>query len=314
MLKILYFGTPDFAAKVLAALHLEPEFKIVAVYTQLDKRQGRGLKVTASPVKALASSLGLIVVQPETLRDEAVLSKMRSFNADVLVNVACGFWLPEAVLTMFKLGCVNVHPSLLPRWRGASPIQRAIMAGDEYTGVSIMQMALELDAGAIYHQERLKIEPTDNAGTLTGKLIQLSIPLLITTLKELASGSATAIEQSESGVTLAPKIEKEERVINWQQPSSQLVNLVHALAPDRLAYSFLKQRQWLIGDASINKTSQAKAAPGTILELDSSGLTVATSDGAITLTRLQPAGGKMLSAKEFFNAYRSSINVGACFN
>lgn len=317
MLKIVFVGTADFACSSLESLiEATEECKIVAVYTKPDKPKGRGLKLLPSAVKRLAIDSNLPVVQPPSLRQEDSLQQLGSFGADLLVNVACGFILPPEVLAMFPYGCVNVHPSLLPRWRGAAPIQRAIMAGDRVTGVSIMQMDEGLDTGDIYLQERVEIDDTDNYATLAQRLATLGGSLLKQVLIDIAHHRATSYKQSSSGVTYADKIDKTERVIDWQESARAISCRVRALNPECIAYTTLNGQRWLVRDAREGDASELGnkdiLVAGQIITVQPEGVAVAAGDQKVVwLTSLQAEGGRPLTAKDFYNAYRNVFTTGS---
>lgn len=300
-LKIIFAGTPEFAAASLAAL-LDSEHELLAVYTQPDRPAGRGRKLTASPVKALALAHQLPVMQPVSLRDADVQQALADWNADVLVVVAYGLLLPRPVLSAPRLGCVNVHASLLPRWRGAAPIQRAILAGDRETGVTIMQMDEGLDTGAMLHIVRCSVAPTDTAETLHDRLAQLGAKALRDTLGRLAAGDVEAVPQDEARACYAAKLQKSEAQLDWQQSAQQLSRTVRAFNPWPVAFTPMGDKTLRIWLAQA-LPGDTDAIPGTVLAESREGIDVATGDGILRVQQLQLPGGKVLTAEQFLNAH-----------
>ncbi len=292
-MRLIFMGTPEFAVPTLVAL-ADGGHEIAAVYTRAPKPGGRrGLELQPTPVDREARSLGLPVLTPKTLRDEAVQSEFRAFNADAAVVVAYGLILPNGVLDAPRLGCFNVHASLLPRWRGAAPIARAIMAGDKDTGVTIMKMDEGLDTGAMANADRVPIGPDMTAGELHDVLARLGADLLLRTLAALERGTLDPRPQPEQGVTYAEKISKEETRIAWAKPWREVHNHIRGLSPFPGAWCE-------IGGARVKVLRSTKGegsgAPGTVLD-DS--LTIACGSGAVRLTQVQRAGAKAMSAEEF---------------
>ena len=300
-LKIIFAGTPEFAASSLQAL-LDSEHEVVAVYTQPDRPAGRGRKLTASPVKALALEHDLPVLQPQTLRDEAAQNELADFHADVMVVVAYGLILPQPVLNAPRLGCVNVHASLLPRWRGAAPIQRAILAGDAETGVTIMQMDVGLDTGDMLHKVVTPIEPTDTAQTLHDKLAAQGAVALCDTLAMLAAGSAQPEKQNDAEANYAEKLQKAEAQIDWGQSALALSRTVRAFNPWPVAFTRFDEQNLRVWFAEA-LPGNSEQAPGTVLAESRDGIDVATGDGILRITQLQLPGGKALDAGQFINAH-----------
>ncbi|MEH6467663.1 MAG: methionyl-tRNA formyltransferase, partial [Porticoccus sp.] len=236
---IVFAGTPEFAAHHLQALLDDDHHKIVAVYTQPDRPAGRGKKLTASPVKVLAQAHGLTVNQPVSLKEAEQQKILRDLNADIMVVVAYGLLLPKAILDTPHLGCINVHASLLPRWRGAAPIQRAIEAGDKETGVTIMQMDIGLDTGDMLLKAHCPITETDTGGSLHDKLASIGPPALLKTLLELEEGSAVAEKQDDELSNYAPKISKDEALVDWSQSAKIIARKVRAFNPFPVTYTTL---------------------------------------------------------------------------
>ncbi|MBL1277164.1 MAG: methionyl-tRNA formyltransferase [Ectothiorhodospiraceae bacterium] len=303
-LKIVFAGTPEFAASSLAAL-LDSEHELLAVYTQPDRPAGRGRKLTASPVKALALEHGLPVMQPLSLRDEEAQQQLAQWNADVLVVVAYGLILPKAVLDAPRLGCINVHASLLPRWRGAAPIQRAILAGDSETGVTIMQMDVGLDTGDMLHIVRCPIEASDTAEILHDRLAALGATALRDTLAVIAQGKTQPERQDDELTCYAKKLQKAEAQIDWQQSAVQLSRTIRAFNPWPVAFTPHEGKNLRIWLAEVidDKNTTENTLPGTVLAESREGIDVATGDGVLRITQLQLPGGKALSAEQFLNAH-----------
>jgi methionyl-tRNA formyltransferase len=300
-LKVIFAGTPEFAVSSLQAL-LDSEHEVVAVYTQPDRPAGRGRKLTASPVKALALEHGLPVLQPQTLRDEAAQQALAEWQADVMVVVAYGLILPEAVLNTPRLGCVNVHASLLPRWRGAAPIQRAILAGDAETGVTIMQMDAGLDTGDMLRKVVCPINTSDTAQTLHDKLAAQGAAALCDTLGKLAAGALSPEKQNDAEANYAEKLQKAEAKIDWTLSAQVLSRTVRAFNPWPVAFARYDEKNLRIwfAEAVAEKTN---AAPGTVLAESRDGIDVATGDGILRVQLLQLPGGKVLDAGQFLNAH-----------
>lgn len=309
-LKVIFAGTPEFAASSLAAL-LGSEHEVLAVYTQPDRPAGRGRKLTASPVKALALENNLPVLQPLSLRDEAAQQELAALNADVMIVVAYGLILPEPVLAAPRLGCVNVHASLLPRWRGAAPIQRAILAGDAETGVTIMQMDKGLDTGDMLHIVRCPIESTDTAEILHDRLAELGSKALLDALTEIAQGTAQPKKQDDAQSNYAEKLQKAEAQIDWTQSAEQLSRTVRAFNPWPVAFTKFDEKNLRIWLAEAVQ-AEVQDAPGTVVAESRDGIDVATGDGILRVTQLQMPGGKSLSAEQFLNAHSLlGVQLGA---
>lgn len=310
MLRVIFAGTPEFAASHLQPLLEHPDFDVIAVYTQPDRPAGRGKKLQASAVKQLALAHNITVEQPASLKSAAAQQQLASYAADIMVVVAYGLLLPQVVLDTPRYGCINVHGSLLPRWRGAAPIQRAIWAGDKETGVAIMQMDAGLDTGAVLAEARLPITATDTSATLYQKLAELGPQTLVETLEHIPAVLSHAQPQAEQHVTYARKLSKDEAQLDWQRPALELERWVRAFNPWPIAWLCTQggevvkvwQAEVVAGDAS-------KAA-GTILRADKKGIVVQTSSQALCLTQLQPAGKKPMTAADFVNGRGDWLSSG----
>lgn len=305
---IIFAGTPQFAAVALEALQHSPH-QIKAVYTQPDRPAGRGQKVQFSPVKQLALNYDLPVYQPTTLRDEQEQARLASLQADIIVVAAYGLILPKAVLATPALGCLNIHASLLPRWRGAAPIQRAILAGDDTTGIAIMQMAEGLDTGPVLHQVSCAIASDDTSETLHDKLAILGAEALLTTLDLLAQQHAIPKEQDQAQATYAHKITKEEACINWSQPALAIDRQIRAFNPWPVAFATLGDQVVRVWKAEMIDQETTKN-PGAILHMDSRGIDVATGKGILRLLQLQFPGGRVLPIVDILNSKRELLAVG----
>ncbi|QOV63680.1 methionyl-tRNA formyltransferase [Kosakonia pseudosacchari] len=301
-LRIIFAGTPDFAARHLDAL-LSSEHQVVGVFTQPDRPAGRGKKLMPSPVKVLAEEKGLPVFQPASLRAEENQQLVANLNADVMVVVAYGLILPKAVLAMPRLGCINVHGSLLPRWRGAAPIQRSLWAGDTETGVTIMQMDVGLDTGDMLFKLACPITDEDTSATLYDKLAELGPQGLIATLQQLAQGTAQPQVQDETQVTYAEKLSKEEARLDWSLSAAQLERCIRAFNPWPMSWFAVDEQPVKVWKASVIP-SKPTEKPGTIVEVSKAGIQVATADGILNLESLQPAGKKAMSAQDLLNSRR----------
>lgn len=295
-LRLAFMGTPDFAAASLAEIAAAGH-EIVRVYTQPPRRKGRGKAEQKTPVHALAETLGLDVHTPESFRDPDVLADFAALDPDLAAVVAYGQILPQAALDVPRLGCLNLHASLLPRWRGAAPIQRAIMAGDELTGVQIMQMEAGLDTGPILLSETVRIFPFDTAGSLHDRLMATGGQMWPRALAALERGSLEAVPQAEDGATYAKKISNEEARIDWRQPAEAVANQIRGLSPFPGAWF-----EWPMDKGEVRvKVHMAKAEdgegqPGLVLDDD---LLIACGEGAVRLTRLQREGRAAMDADDF---------------
>jgi methionyl-tRNA formyltransferase len=303
-LRLGFAGTPEFAVPALQAL--SEAHRICAVFTQPDRPSGRGQPLHASPIKTLATSRGFRVYQPANFKSQDVLENLRSLELDVLVVVAYGLILPPAVLESPRQGCINIHASLLPRWRGAAPIQRAVLAGDAKTGVTIMRMEAGLDTGPMLAVREVEIGADDTAKTLHDRLARLGADLIVETLHAQRLGGVREVPQPSEGVTYAEKINKAEALIDWQQPAALISRRVRAFNPWPIAETRLNGTQLRIWEARLLDTAGMEAAetgagtlPGTVLAATHEGVDVACGRGVLRILRLQLAGRKPLFAQEF---------------
>ena len=298
--RLVFAGTPEFALVSLQAL-VRAGHNVVAVYTQPDRPAGRGRKLTASPVKRYAMEHGVRVMQPASLRDDAAARDLEALNPDVLIVAAYGLILPQNVLDVPQFGCLNVHASVLPRWRGAAPIQAAILAGDESTGVSLMRMTAGLDCGPVYCDSRIAIGEHETAGELHDRLAALGGELLVARLASILDGDLTATEQDESLASYAAKISKQDAELDWSLPADELQRRIRAYNPAPGSYFFaesnaesLRIKVW---QASV--VPELDEVPGTFVQYDTDGIVMACGQGGLRLESLQAPGKRRVSAHEF---------------
>ncbi|MBH0081679.1 methionyl-tRNA formyltransferase [Pseudoalteromonas sp. NZS11] len=305
-LRIIFAGTPDFAARHLQAL-IQSEHQIVGVYSQPDRPAGRGKKLKTSEVKALALEHNLPVFQPQSLKNDEALAELTSLNADIMIVVAYGLILPKAILEAPRLGCLNVHGSILPRWRGAAPIQRAIWAGDEQTGVTIMQMDEGLDTGDMLHISRCPISTTETSASLYTKLAELGPDALIETINKLANGELTPEPQNDELANYAKKLSKEEANIDWSMSALQIERNIRSFNPWPVCFTQMGGQTVKIYQAQVVLQS---GDPGQILSSDKNGVVVACGEHALCITQLQPQGKKPMAINDFLNGRSDWVTPG----
>ncbi|CAH8229953.1 MULTISPECIES: methionyl-tRNA formyltransferase [Vibrio] len=307
-LRIVFAGTPDFAARHLAAL-LSSEHEVIAVYTQPDRPAGRGKKLTASPVKQIAVEHNIEVYQPENFKSDQAKQQLAELNADLMVVVAYGLLLPQAVLDTPRLGCINVHGSILPRWRGAAPIQRSIWAGDSETGITIMQMDIGLDTGDMLKIATLPIEATDTSASMYGKLAELGPQALVDCIADIASDKAIATKQDDALANYAKKLSKEEAKIDWSMDATFIERCVRAFNPWPMSHFDVAENTIKVWQSRVEAQTSNQPV-GTIVKADKSGIYVATGNGLLVLEQLQVPGKKALPVQDILNARASWFEVG----
>ncbi|MDY6941445.1 MAG: methionyl-tRNA formyltransferase [Pseudomonadota bacterium] len=309
-LRIVFCGTPEFAVPCLDMLAAS-RHQVAAVYTQPDRPAGRGRKLTASPVKARALALGIPVRQPKTLRTEDVQMELAGWNADLMVVVAYGLILPPAVLALPTSGCINVHASLLPRWRGAAPIQRAILAGDSTTGITIMQMDAGLDTGPMLLRKTCRIAPEETGGSLHDRLATLGASALMEALEGVVTGNLHPQPQPADGISYAAKLDKSEARIQWNHSAIAIERQVRAFNPWPVAQTVLEGetlRVWKARALEPDDSIDRELTPGTVVEASRGGIKVATGQGVLELLTVQLPGGRQISAQDLIN----SRDLSAC--
>jgi methionyl-tRNA formyltransferase len=304
-MRIVFAGTPDFARASLKALY-ETGHEIVAVLTQPDRPSGRGRALAQSPVKELALELGLQVMQPHSLRlgkpgANQTRSALITLAPDLMVVAAYGLILPKDILDLPRWGCLNIHASLLPRWRGAAPIQRALAAGDTETGVALMQMEEGLDTGPVWHEEKTAIAPDDNFASLHDRLRDMGAHALVAFLKDFPAPGKTAVPQPSEGITYAHKISREDTVIDWSESAQQVRNKIRAFDPYPGALAQLHGEQVKLFDAVGVLDTAPEIVSGTIVQASPQGLVIACREGAVRVGAIQRPGAKRISIKEFLN-------------
>jgi len=310
-LKIIFAGTPEFAAESLKALLQGPD-EVIAVYTQPDRKAGRGQKLKPSPVKEVALAADIPVFQPLNFKEEQDRQVLADLNADLMVVAAYGLILPKAVLDTPKLGCINVHASILPRWRGAAPIHRALLAGDKQTGITIMQMDVGLDTGDMLSKAFTDIEDTDTSASLHDKLAIQGGEILLSTIEQLKAGSISPEPQDDEQANYAHKLTKEEGKIDWAESANAIAQKVRGLFPWPSAYTFIDEQNIRIHQASVaDKTSDASA--GSVIGSDKTGIYVSTGNGVICLEKLQLPGKKAMTAEQVLNGNKELFAQGNSF-
>jgi methionyl-tRNA formyltransferase len=294
-MKLVFAGTPEFARASLEAL-VESGRQPAAVYTQPDRPAGRGKKLTASPVKRHAVEHGIPVYQPASLRDDAAVEELRALQPDLLIVAAYGLILPQAVLDIPTHGCINVHASILPRWRGAAPIQAAILAGDATTGISLMRMTAGLDCGPVYHIDEIAIGAGETAGELHDRLAALGANALVEHLDDIIAGRLQAVDQDDSLATYAPKIDKQDAEIDWGLPAAEVARRVRAYNPFPGAFTHERETRLKVWRAA---PTDGSGEPGEVLHFGSDAIVVACGEGALRLDELQLPGKRRAPAHEF---------------
>jgi methionyl-tRNA formyltransferase len=310
--RIVFMGTPEFAVPSLEAL-LRPDFqdvgKVVGVVTQPDRPKGRGQRLTPPPIKILAEQAGLPVVQPLKMKDPGFLDTLRAWAPDFIAVTAFGRILPPAVLDLPPKGCVNVHGSLLPKYRGAAPIQWAVINGDSETGITTMLMDPGMDTGPMLMQLTITILPHETAGDVAHRLAPLGGRLLLTTIRGLLEGTVMPVAQNNDLATLAPLLKKEDGALDWQSDATTIVNRIRGLTPWPGAYTYYGDERWVIWQAEPVYTGCAEAEPGTILEVTKDKVRVATKSGAVLLRELQASSGKRVTMKQYLAGHAVRISV-----
>jgi len=298
-LNIAFAGTPSFAASILESLLQARAYTITTVYTQQDKPVGRGQKIQKTPVKELAEKYNLIVRQPENRHQLELDDELR--HVDVLVVAAYGMIIPETVLNRPRFGCINIHTSLLPRWRGAAPIQRAILAGDDKTGVTIMQMDAGLDTGDILLQQPCHISQSDTSADLLEKLSVLGSECIIKTLEQVRQQILVRVKQPDNGITYAHKVQKSEAQLDWNKPATEIDRQIRAFNPAPIAYSTIANHPVRVWQAIVLDKPAQDTLAGNIISYSAAGLDIATADRAIRILKLQLPGKKVTAISDFYN-------------
>jgi methionyl-tRNA formyltransferase len=301
-LRIVFAGTPQFSVPTFQALALSGH-ELLAVYTQPDRPAGRGRQLTASPVKEVALELGIPVHQPASLKPREERDRLQALAPDLIVVVAYGLLLPKAILDIPRLGCLNVHASLLPRWRGAAPIQRALLAGDIRTGISLMRMETGLDTGPVYAYAEIAIGPRDTSADLHDRLATLGADALIRHLPAIAAGNLAPVPQDEQGVCYAAKLAKLEAGLDWRRDAVELERQIRGLNPWPVAETHAQGQVLRIWQAQVLASSESPSPAGKVIAVSPQGVDVATGDGVLRLTVLQKSGGRALPASDFIRGF-----------
>lgn len=310
-MRIVFMGTPEFAVPSLQALlDAKPDTvgRVVGVVTQPDRPKGRGGQLTLPPIKILAERAGLPVIQPSKMKDPAFLDTLRGWASDLIVVTAFGRILPPVILDLPKMGCINVHGSLLPQYRGAAPIQWAVINGETETGITTMLMDPGMDTGPVLLREAVPILTSDTAGDLAARLAPIGARLLVETIVGLKKGTLTPIPQDHTQASLAPMLKKEDGALDWRGEAAALANRVRGLTPWPGAYTFYGDERWQIWRAEPEYPGCAVAEPGTVLEATKSAIRIATGKGALLIREIQPASGKRLTSQQYLAGH--PITVG----
>jgi methionyl-tRNA formyltransferase len=297
-MRIVFMGTPDFAVPTLAAL-LRSTHTVVGVVTQPDRPKGRGQELSTSPIKQLALQHQLPILQPLKMKDPAFLEALAAWKPDLIVVAAFGRILPNIILDIPPRGCINVHASLLPKYRGAGPIQWSIIRGEQETGITTMRMDEGMDTGAILLQEKVPITPDDTAGILSSKLAEVGGRLLIDTLAQLEKDALVPRPQDHARATMAPLLKKEDGLLDWSMPAPELANRVRGLSPWPGVHTYLGEDRWVIWKAAALDRTAATAPPGTIMEVTKEGVLVATGSGLLRIMEFQPASSRRMSVAQY---------------
>jgi methionyl-tRNA formyltransferase len=300
-MRIIFMGTPEFALPCLEGLFQSGQAPI-AVVTQPDRPSGRGQILSPPPIKVRAQKAGLPVLQPGKMKDPSFLEELRRLKPDVIVTAAFGRILPPEVLKIPRLGCINVHASLLPKYRGAAPIQWAIIQGEKRTGVTTFRMDEGMDTGDIYLQEEIDIDPSDTAGTLSARLSEAGAKILLRTLSGLNGGSLKPIPQEDTNATQAPLLTKEQGEVDWSLSAEEIVRFVRGLDPWPGAYTFYRDERWRLWNVAIQESAPMEK-PGTIVKAGKDGLEVATGLGLLVIRELQPASGRRMAVREYLSGH-----------
>ncbi|MBN3858990.1 methionyl-tRNA formyltransferase [Neisseriaceae bacterium PsAf] len=306
-MKVIFAGTPEFASHTLQKL-IDSHIEVVAVLTQPDRPKGRGMKLTESPVKEVAKKNNIQVLQPNTLKDEEIIEQLKAYQADLMIVVAYGLIIPSVVLNLPRYGCINIHASILPRWRGAAPIHRAIEAGDKKTGISIMQMDAGLDTGPVLKMQEVMIEERETTASLHDKLKEVGADLCVQVLKELPE--LIPVSQSQEGVTYAHKIQKKEAIIDWHESAVVIDRKIRAFNPFPIAKTKVNEQEIKIWQAKV-LSQKAEQLPGSVVSVTNQGIEVATSEGWLLIEQIQKSGSQKMAVKDFILGF--PIKVGTVF-
>lgn len=313
MTKLVFMGTPAFSVPILDGL-VEAGYEVLAVVTQPDRPVGRKRVLTPPPVKVGALKHGIEVLQPEKISGSAEMARVIELQPDVIVTAAFGQFLPEALLKAPTHGAINVHASLLPKYRGGAPVHYAIIKGEQETGVTIMEMVKKMDAGDIIRQASLEITEKDDVGTMFTKLSLLGKELLLATLPDYLAGKITPVPQDESQVTYSPNISREEEAVDWQKTATEINNQIRGMRPWPVAYTMFGENRWKLFEAVVSE-EETTAAPGTIIKITKQNFAIACGKGTVlVIERLQPAGKGQLSAAEFLNGVGQNLEIGQVVN
>ena len=307
--RLLFFGSPEFAIPSLRALMESPnkEDEVIGVVTQPDRPKGRGRKLTPPPVKVLAQQYNLPIYQPETVKDPTFLKEVEKIAPDLLVVVAFGQILPKALLEIPPLGGINVHPSLLPKYRGAAPINWTLIQGETIAGITIIRLSPRMDSGDILFQRAMSIKPDDTFGTLHDKLAIFGAEMLLETLHRMKRGMLVPVPQDDALATYAPKLKKEDCLINWEKSAQEIANLIRGLDPQPGAYTYLEGKLLKLFHPRVIPLTPQNSLPGTIIEVTSEGLQIATRQGILVVKEVQLEGRKRLAVSEFIKGQSNLI-------